>query len=53
MFDKYNINDLNKLTDEQKQKLKENYPIQYLIGSVNFYGYEIKTGFFVRFERPH
>ncbi len=43
MFDKYNINDLNKLTDEQKEKLKDNYPIQYLLGSVNFYGYEFKV----------
>ena len=43
MFDKYNINDLNKLTDEQKEKLKNNYPIQYLLGSVNFYGYELKV----------
>lgn len=43
MFDKYNINDLNKLTDEQKKKLKDNYPIQYLLGSVNFYGYEFKV----------
>ena len=43
MFDKYNINDLNKLTDEQKEKLKSNYPIQYLLGSVNFYGYEFKV----------
>lgn len=43
MFDKYNINDLNKLSDEQKEKLKNNYPIQYLLGSVNFYGYELKV----------
>lgn len=43
MFDKYNINDLNKLTDEQKERLKDNYPIQYLLGSVNFYGYEFKV----------
>ena len=43
MFNKYNINDLEQLNDKQKELLKNNYPIQYLIGSVNFYGYEIKV----------
>ncbi len=43
MFDKYNKEDLEKLTDEQKELLKDNYPIQYLLGNVNFYGYDIKV----------
>ena len=43
MFEKYNKSDLDKLTKEQKEKLKQDYPIQYLLGSVNFYGYEIKV----------
>lgn len=29
--------------DEAKRKLKKNYPIQYLIGNVNFYGYIINV----------
>ena len=43
MFDKYEARDLEQLTDEQKEKLKENYPIQYLLGKVEFYGYNIKV----------
>ena len=43
MFDKYNKEDLNKLTNEQKKLLKDNYPIQYLLGNVNFCGYDIKV----------
>ena len=29
--------------DYIEQKLEENYPVQYLIGDVNFYGYQIKV----------
>ena len=43
MFDKYNKEDLDKLNDEQRELLKNNYPIQYLIGNVNFYGYDFKV----------
>ena len=43
MFDKYNKDDLDKLTNEQKKLLKDNYPIQYLLGNTNFCGYDIKV----------
>lgn len=50
MFDKYSKEDLELLKklypnnyDEQLKKLKNNYPIQYLIGYVNFYGYKINV----------
>ena len=50
MFDKYSKEDLNLLKElypntyeEQLDKLKNNYPIQYLIGYVNFYGYKISV----------
>ena len=48
MFDKYSKQDLDLLRElypdtfkEQLEKLKQNYPIQYLIGYVNFYGNKI------------
>ena len=50
MFDKYSKEDLNLLKElypnnyeEQIEKLKNNYPIQYLIGYVNFFGYKINV----------
>ena len=50
MFDKYSKEDLKLLKnlypnnyDEQIEKLKNDYPIQYLIGYVNFYGYKINV----------
>ena len=50
MFDKYSKEDLNLLKElypktfgEQLDKLKDNYPIQYLIGYVDFYGYKINV----------
>ena len=50
MFDKYSKEDLNLLRkkypdnfDEQLEKLNNNYPIQYLIGHVNFLGYKINV----------
>ena len=48
MFDKYSKNDLELLKkiypdnyEEQLDKLRKNYPIQYLIGYVNFFGNKI------------
>ena len=50
MFDKYSKDDLSLLKElypnnyqEQLDKLKDNYPIQYLIGYVDFYGYKINV----------
>lgn len=50
MFDKYSKKDLDLLKqlypnnyDEQVNKLKMNYPIQYLIGYVDFCGYKINV----------
>ena len=50
MFDKYSKDDLSLLKklypnnyQEQLDKLKDNYPIQYLIGYVDFYGYKINV----------
>ena len=43
MFEKYNKEDLDKLNEEQKKLLENNFPIQYLLGNTNFYGYEIKV----------
>ena len=48
MFSKYSKTDLDLLKkiypnnyEDQLKKLKSNYPIQYLIGHVDFYGYKI------------
>jgi len=50
MFDKYSKEDLDLLKklypnnyDKQLDKLNNNYPIQYLIGYVDFYGYKINV----------
>lgn len=50
MTDKYSNTDLKLLKeiyhnnfDDIQKKLKDNYPIQYLIGYVNFYGYKISV----------
>lgn len=63
MTDKYSNTDLKLLKeiypnnfDDIQKKLKDNYPIQYLIGYVNFYGYKIsvnKNVLIPRFETEY
>lgn len=43
MNNKYEQKDLDKLSDEQKERLKENYPIEYLLKEVKFYDCTIKV----------